>query len=194
MIERREAIAHLLKDRPDDLLVITGLGSPTYDVAAADDVAENFYLWGAMGGAAAMALGLAQARTDKRVVVITGDGEMLMGMGSLATIGARQPENLAIVVIDNEAFGETGGQPSHTGLSTNLAAVALACGFRKVMTVRNASELDDVRALVHGGKGAGACRAQDQCEGLAPRAARTRWPCHPEPFQEGHCNLTVKGT
>jgi thiamine pyrophosphate-dependent acetolactate synthase large subunit-like protein len=153
MIERREAIAHLLKDRPDDLLVITGLGSPTYDVAAADDVAENFYLWGAMGGAAAMALGLAQARTDKRVVVITGDGEMLMGMGSLATIGARQPENLAIVVIDNEAFGETGGQPSHTGLSTNLAAVALACGFRKVMTVRNASELDDVRALMLEEKG-----------------------------------------
>jgi thiamine pyrophosphate-dependent acetolactate synthase large subunit-like protein len=78
---------------------------------------------------------------------------MLMGMGSLATIGARQPENLAIVVIDNEAFGETGGQPSHTGLSTNLAAVALACGFRKVMTVRNASELDDVRALVMEEKG-----------------------------------------
>jgi hypothetical protein len=91
MIERREAIAQLLRDRPDELLVVTGLGSPTYDVAAAGDVAENFYLWGAMGGAASIGLGLAQARKDKRVAVITGDGEMLMGMGSLATIGAKQP-------------------------------------------------------------------------------------------------------
>jgi thiamine pyrophosphate-dependent acetolactate synthase large subunit-like protein len=153
MIERREAIAQLLRDRPDELLVVTGLGSPTYDVAAAGDVAENFYLWGAMGGAASIGLGLAQARKDKRVAVITGDGEMLMGMGSLATIGAKQPANLAIVVIDNEAFGETGGQASHTGLSTNLAAVALACGFRKVMTARDASELGDVSTLMLEEKG-----------------------------------------
>jgi thiamine pyrophosphate-dependent acetolactate synthase large subunit-like protein len=130
-----------------------GWARPTYDVAAAGDVAENFYLWGAMGGAASIGLGLAQARKDKRVAVITGDGEMLMGMGSLATIGAKQPANLAIVVIDNEAFGETGGQASHTGLSTNLAAVALACGFRKVMTVRDASELGDVSTLMLEEKG-----------------------------------------
>ncbi len=148
MIERREAIASLLKDRPGNLLVITGLGSPTYDVAAAGDVAGNFYLWGAMGGAASMALGLAQARPDHRVLVVTGDGEQLMGMGSLATIGAKAPVNLAILVIDNEAFGETGGQKSHTGLTTNLAAVALACGFRKVLTIRKPEELDQVRSLL----------------------------------------------
>jgi thiamine pyrophosphate-dependent acetolactate synthase large subunit-like protein len=153
MIERREAVAELLKDRPDKLLVVTGLGSPTYDVAAAGDVGRNFYLWGAMGGAASMGLGLAQARPSNRVAVITGDGEMLMGLGSLATIGAKQPENLAILVIDNEAFGETGGQASHTGLTTNLAAVALACGFRKVFTARKPEELAEIRQLMLEEKG-----------------------------------------
>lgn len=153
MIERREAIAEILKDRPDNLLVVTGLGSPTYDVAAAGDTGRNFYLWGAMGGAASMGLGLAQARPANRVAVITGDGEMLMGLGSLATIGAKQPDNLAILVIDNEAFGETGGQASHTGLTTNLAAVALACGFRKVLTARKPEELPDVRQLLLEEKG-----------------------------------------
>jgi thiamine pyrophosphate-dependent acetolactate synthase large subunit-like protein len=153
MIERREAIAELLKDRPGNLLVVTGLGSPTYDVAAAGDAGENFYLWGAMGGAASMGLGLAQARPSNRVAVITGDGEMLMGLGSLATIGAKQPENLAILVIDNEAFGETGGQASHTGLTTNLAAVALACGFRKVLTARKHEELAEIRQLMLEEKG-----------------------------------------
>ncbi len=153
MIERREAVGELLKDRPDNLLVVTGLGSPTYDVAAVGDVGRNFYLWGAMGGAASMGLGLAQARPSNRAAVITGDGEMLMGMGSLATIGAKQPENLAILVIDNEAFGETGGQASHTGLTTNLAAVALACGFRKVLTARKHEELAEVRQLLLEEKG-----------------------------------------
>lgn len=148
MIERREAIATILEDRPDNLLVISGLGSPTYDVAAAGDVAQNFYLWGAMGGAASMGLGLALARPDARVLVITGDGEMLMGMGSLATIGAKAPDNLAILVIDNEAFGETGGQASHTGKTTNLAAVALACGFKQVSTVHKQQELAGLKQLL----------------------------------------------
>ncbi|MGB5214577.1 MAG: thiamine pyrophosphate-dependent enzyme [Anderseniella sp.] len=148
MIGRRDAIAEVLKDRPDNLLVISGLGSPTYDVAAAGDVAQNFYLWGAMGGAASMGLGLALARPDARVLVITGDGEMLMGLGSLATLGAKAPANLAILVIDNEAFGETGGQTSHTGKTTNLAAVALACGFKQVATAHKQADLAAVKQLV----------------------------------------------
>lgn len=148
MIGRRDAIAEILKDRPDNLLVISGLGSPTYDVAAAGDVAQNFYLWGAMGGAASMGLGLALARPDARVLVITGDGEMLMGLGSLATLAAKAPANLAILVIDNEAFGETGGQTSHTGKTTNLAAVALACGFKQVATAHKQSDLAAVKQLV----------------------------------------------
>ncbi len=113
MMERREFVTRLLADR-GDLAVVCGLGSPTYDVAAAGDHPLNLYLWGAMGGAAMIGLGLALARPDRRVAVLTGDGEALMGLGSLATIGVKQPANLAIVVLDNQHYGETGMQPSHT--------------------------------------------------------------------------------
>ena len=102
MLERREFVRRLLIAR-GDLLVVSGLGSATYDVAAAGDHALNFYLWGAMGGTAMIGLGLALAQPERRVAVITGDGDMLMGIGSLATIGVKQPRNLAIVVLDNEA-------------------------------------------------------------------------------------------
>jgi len=99
-----------------DMAIITGLGSPTYDVAAVEDRKRNFYLWGAMGGAVALGLGLALARKDLDVLVVTGDGEMLMGMGSLATTAVKAPENLAILVLDNGLYGETGMQRSHAGL------------------------------------------------------------------------------
>ncbi len=127
--ERRELVAQILRDRPDDLLVVTGLGSPTYDVAAAGDDPRNFYLWGAMGSAATIGLGLALARPKARVLVITGDGEMLMALGALATIGVARPDNLAIAVLDNRAYGETGGQASHTAHGVDLAAIARASGF-----------------------------------------------------------------
>ena len=94
--------------------MVGGLGASTYDIAAAGDHDRNFYLWGAMGGAVMIGLGLALAQPKLPVVVITGDGEMLMGMGSLATVGLQKPANLTIVVLDNEAYGETGGQASHT--------------------------------------------------------------------------------
>lgn len=142
MLDRRKAVARLLADRDDDLLIVSGLGSPTYDVAAAGDHARNFYLWGAMGLAVPIGLGLALARPGNRVLVVTGDGEMLMGMGSLASVGARRPANLAVCVLDNEAFGETGGQTSHTGLGTDLAAVATASGFTAAMTAGNDGELE----------------------------------------------------
>ncbi len=100
-LERRAAMAALLAGRGDDLLVVPGLGSTTWDAAAAGDNDLNFYLWGAMGGAAMIGLGLALAQPKRKVAVITGDGEMLMGLGSLATVGIQQPRNLAIVVFDN---------------------------------------------------------------------------------------------
>ena len=112
--ERRAAMATLLADRPDNLFVVPGLGSCTWDAYAAGDDDRNFYLWGAMGGAAMIGLGLALAKPALRVAVITGDGEMLMGLGSLATIGVQKPTNLAIVVFDNGLYGETGMQASHT--------------------------------------------------------------------------------
>jgi len=113
MLERRAATAQLLRAR-GDALVVTGLGSTTYDVFAAGDSPLTFYLWGAMGGAAMVGLGLALARPERRVVVVTGDGEMLMGLGALATIGVQRPANLALVVIDNGRYGETGMQRTHT--------------------------------------------------------------------------------
>ncbi len=114
--------------------MVTGLGAPTYDAAAAGDRALNFYLWGAMGGAAMVGLGLALAQPRRRVLVLTGDGEMLMGMGSLATIAAAGAPNLAIAVLDNGRYGETGAQPSHTAGATDLAAVAAACGWAATAT------------------------------------------------------------
>jgi thiamine pyrophosphate-dependent acetolactate synthase large subunit-like protein len=143
-LDRRDVVATLLRD-PGDLLVVTGLGAATYDVGAAGDRPLNFYLWGAMGGTAMIGLGLALAQPGRRVLVVTGDGEMLMGMGSLATIAAAGPANLAIAVLDNARYGETGSQFSHTGLTTDLEAVASACGWRTTATARSMAEVEALR-------------------------------------------------
>ena len=135
MLDRREFVRQLLTDR-GDLLVVSGLGSATYDVAAAGDPPLNFYLWGAMGGTAMIGLGLALARPDRRVAVLTGDGDMLMGLGSLATIGVKQPRNLSLVVLDNAHYGETGMQASHTHAGIDLVATALACRFKHARAFR----------------------------------------------------------
>lgn len=142
-LDRREVVATLMRD-PGDLLVITGLGAATYDVGITGDRPQNFYLWGAMGGTAMIGLGLAIAQPTKRVLVITGDGEMLMGMGALATVAAAGVTNLSIAVLDNGRYGETGSQFSHTGLTTDLAAVAAACGWANTTTAR---DMDEVAAL-----------------------------------------------
>jgi thiamine pyrophosphate-dependent acetolactate synthase large subunit-like protein len=128
ILNRRKVVAELLKDR-GDLIVVTGLGSSTYDVMAAGDHDRNFYLWGAMGSAAAIGLGLAKSRPQDKVLVITGDGEMLMGMGALATIAIQAPTNLSIVVLDNGHYGETGMQRSHTGFGVELDKVAKSLNF-----------------------------------------------------------------
>ena len=124
-LKRRDVVAQLLADR-GDLLVVAGLGSTAWDCTAAGDHPLTFPLWGAMGQAAMMGLGLALAHPSRRVLVVTGDGEMLMGMGSLATIGVQRPANLSVVVIDNERYGETGMQATHTASGVDLAAVARA--------------------------------------------------------------------
>lgn len=152
-LDRRAAVRRLLADRlpvngGDDLAVIAGLGSPAYDLAAAGDHPLDFPLWGAMGGAAMLGLGLALARPALRVLVLTGDGEQLMGLGALATIGARRPANLSVVVLDNGLFGETGGQASHTALGTDLAGVARSCGFAWSREVRDEAALEEVAGLL----------------------------------------------
>ena len=129
LLQRRAVVARILAAR-GDALVVTGLGSTTYDVFAAGDSPLTFYLWGAMGAAAMIGLGLAHAQPLRRVVVLTGDGEMLMGLGSLATIGAERPKNLSVVVIDNERYAETGMQRTHTGRGVDLAGIARAAGHK----------------------------------------------------------------
>ncbi|KVK96724.1 aldehyde dehydrogenase [Burkholderia cepacia] len=138
-IERRAFVRDLLAGTPD-ALVVSGLGSASYDVFAAGDRDGNFYLWGAMGGAAALGLGLALAQPDKPVIVVTGDGEQLMGIGALGTIGAKQPCNLTIVVLDNGHYGETGMQQSHSSLGTDLVAVAKGFGLTDAFAVRDAHD------------------------------------------------------
>jgi thiamine pyrophosphate-dependent acetolactate synthase large subunit-like protein len=140
-MDRREAVRRLLAVR-DEALVVTGLGSPSYDVHAAGDRDDNYYLWGAMGAAALVGLGLAQAQPRRRVMVITGDGEQLMAFGSLATISAAKPKNLTLIVLDNEHFGETGMQASHTATGLDFAAVAASCGFAQTGVVRTLGEVD----------------------------------------------------
>jgi thiamine pyrophosphate-dependent acetolactate synthase large subunit-like protein len=152
MLERRKLVKDLLVDR-SDLLVVCGLGSATYDVAAAGDDPLNLYLWGAMGGAAMIGLGLALAKPERRVAVLTGDGEQLMGLGALATIGVKQPANLVIVVLDNGHYGETGMQASHTTGGVDLVAVAKACGFPDALTLTEQAGVAHVRDLLHKGRG-----------------------------------------
>jgi thiamine pyrophosphate-dependent acetolactate synthase large subunit-like protein len=153
LLERRDVVRRLLADRGDRLAVVAGLGSSAYDVAAAGGHPLDVPLWGAMGGAAMIGLGLAIARPELSVLVITGDGEALMGMGALATIGARKPANLSVVVLDNGLYGETGGQASHTGLGTDLAGVAASCGFGWTRKVTDAAGVAEVVALVRAGGG-----------------------------------------
>jgi len=148
-LHRREVVKTLLSKR-GELLVVAGLGSTAWDITAAGDAPLNFPLWGAMGQAAMIGLGLALAQPRRRVLVITGDGEMLMGIGSLATIGVQQPPNLTLVVIDNERYGETGMQETHTAHGVDLAGVARACGFKYSKTT---SSLKTLRSIIHEGAG-----------------------------------------
>jgi thiamine pyrophosphate-dependent acetolactate synthase large subunit-like protein len=138
----RRAVAAALVAKRKDLLVVSGLGSPSWDLAAAGDHDLNFYLWGAMGGAAVMGLGLALAQPARPVLVLTGDGEMLMGLGSLATVAAAAPANLAIVVLDNQRYGETGMQASHTAHGSDLAAIAKAAGIADSRRVTDRAGVD----------------------------------------------------
>jgi thiamine pyrophosphate-dependent acetolactate synthase large subunit-like protein len=140
LLDRREAVADILQRR-GDALVVGGLGAPCWDIAAAGEHPLNFYVWGGMGSAAMIGLGLALAQPRRRVLVITGDGEMLMGLGAFATIGVQQPRNLALIVMDNEHYGETGMQQTHTRLGVDLAGIARAAGFVAAGTVYSSPQL-----------------------------------------------------
>ncbi len=159
-LDRRDAVKALLADR-GDLLAVSGLGSSSYDVFAAGEHPGNFYLWGAMGGAAMVGLGIALAQPKRPVAVITGDGEQLMGVGSLLTIAAKKPGNLTIVVLDNGHFGETGMQLSHSGLGARLEVIASGAGIASVR------EITDIEGII-------SLRAEMQSIDAGPRLARVR--------------------
>jgi thiamine pyrophosphate-dependent acetolactate synthase large subunit-like protein len=151
-LRRREVVSELLRERKK-LLVIAGLGSTAWDITAAGDSPLSFPTWGAMGQAAMLGLGLALAQPRRRVLVVTGDGEMLMGLGALATIGVQQPGNLTVVVIDNERYGETGMQTTHTAHGVDLAAVARACRIQQSKVVTTMAGVRALRAAIHAKKG-----------------------------------------
>jgi thiamine pyrophosphate-dependent acetolactate synthase large subunit-like protein len=149
-LDRREVVAALIKGR-GDALIVTGLGSTCYDFGTQDHP-NTFYLWGGMGAAAMLGLGLALAQPTRRVVVVTGDGEMLMGLGAFATIGAKSPKNFSLVVIDNEHYSETGMQPTHTQRGVSMTGVAKACNFPNAETIYTEQEMAKAVPEIFGGK------------------------------------------
>lgn len=147
-IDRRELLPELFPD-PDKYLLVAGLAGAARDAAGYTKEADNLIaLGGAMGGAVPLALGMALGAPDSQVAVITGDGELLMNVGALATVATAMPANLSIVCVDNGAHGETGGQPGHTSQRTDLAMMAQGAGIASVMTVASADDYADARAFL----------------------------------------------
>ncbi len=146
-LQRREVVPLLLENR-GDLLVVAGLGAAAWDLASTGNQPLDFPLWGAMGGAAMVGLGLALAQPERKVLVLTGDGEQLMGLGGLATIGVQKPKNLRLIVLDNERYGETGQQLTHTAYGVDLTAIALACGFPFARTIFTLEDLYSLRSEI----------------------------------------------
>lgn len=150
MLDRDQAVPALIGDHRD-FLIISGLAGVAKDMQSLTEGAANaFLMGGAMGGATMMGLGLALARPDRRVLVVTGDGELLMNVGSLATAGVMNPRNLAIVCVDNEHYGETGNQDSHTGRGVDLEIMAKGAGIEPTQTVWKESDIARAKALIRG--------------------------------------------
>ena len=124
-----------------DLPIVGNLGPTSDELWHAGHRDRNFYTYGSMGLCSSIALGIAMA-TDERVISLDGDGSLLMNLGAIASIGREQPKNLIVVVWDNEAWGQTGHQTSHTGTGTDLAQVAASCGISHTSTVTDLEELE----------------------------------------------------
>lgn len=164
-LQRRPLVAALLRDAPE-LIVVAGLGSSAWDITAAGDRDLNLPLWGAMGGAVSVGLGIALAQPARRVVVVTGDGEMLMGLTALTTIAAMAPGNLGVLVLDNETYGETGGQQTNTARGADLAAMAKAAGIAQSWTLTKWDDVNSSLQRLRVDKGPLACVAKVRFEEL----------------------------
>ena len=148
ILDRRRAVPALIGNHRD-FLIVTGLAGTAKDVASLSGDGENvFTMAGAMGAAVSIGLGLALSRPEKRVLVVTGDGELLMNVGALATVGVMRPPNLAIVCVDNGHYGETGGQRSHTSLGVDLEAIAAGSGIPATRTVAAESDIPNASRLI----------------------------------------------
>jgi thiamine pyrophosphate-dependent acetolactate synthase large subunit-like protein len=147
-LERRHAVEALLSSR-EDAVVVSGLGAATYDVAALGDHDRNFYLWGAMGGTLAIGIGLALAQPETPVIVITGDGDMVRGLGSFTALAQQAPGNLTLAVLDNGLYGETGGQETPSAGKADLAAIARACGIEDCRTLTGLAEVEELAQRAH---------------------------------------------
>jgi len=147
-LQRAAAVPRLVGD-PDDFLIVSGLAGPAKDIGALTQEAPNTFLFGgAMGGALPMALGRALAQPDKRVLCVTGDGDLLMSLSTLATIAALKPANLAVVCVDNALYQETGGQVSHTAQGVDLAKIAAGAGFAATRDVTQDDQLEDASQIL----------------------------------------------
>jgi thiamine pyrophosphate-dependent acetolactate synthase large subunit-like protein len=153
VLDRRQAVPALI-EQPDDFLIVAGLAGTAWELSALTKDGPNFFgLGGAMGAAPMMGLGLALAQPKRRVLVTTGDGELLMNVGALATIALQNPPNLTIVCVDNGHYGETGNQDSHTGLGVRLDVIAAGAGFPVVYVVNTEADLAEGRRLLREGGG-----------------------------------------
>ncbi|MDH3281384.1 MAG: thiamine pyrophosphate-dependent enzyme, partial [Gammaproteobacteria bacterium] len=147
-IDRREILPRLFPD-PEKWLFVSGLGGASRDAAALTGDGTNLYtMAGAMGAAVPMGLGMALSAPNRKVAVINGDGEMLMGIGSLVTVAAARPRNLTIVCQDNAMHGETGGQIGHTAGATNLETIAQGAGIHSTLTISEPSQIADAAAFI----------------------------------------------
>jgi thiamine pyrophosphate-dependent acetolactate synthase large subunit-like protein len=152
-LPRVEAVPALIGN-PDDFLIVAGLAGPAKDIGALTNDGDNCFIFaGAMGGAVTTALGLALAQPKRRVLCVTGDGDLLMSLGALATVGAMQPSNLSIVCVDNALYQETGGQTSHTGMGINLAEIAGGCGIKTTREARTADDIKDAAQVLRQSNG-----------------------------------------
>ena len=154
LLDRNVAVPRLV-GRHEDFLIVAGLAGTARDLTfLSRDAPHVFALAGAMGAATSMGLGLALARPERRVLVVTGDGELLMNVGTLATVAVMNPPNLAIVCVDNGRYGETGWQKSHTSLGVDLEQIAIGAGIRTTRQVTRPEQIPEASRLIRDGNGA----------------------------------------
>lgn len=184
VLDRCEAVPALI-GKAEDFLIVTGLAGTARDIAAlTHDSAQIYTMAGAMGGAAMIGLGLALARPDKRVLVATGDGEILMNVGALATIAVMNPANLSVLVVDNGHYGETGWQKSHTSLGVDLEKIAIGSGFQRTRTISTEGDLTDGARLLREGNGAAF---------IVLRVAPAEPPAYKRNFDPAACRNRFRG-